>query len=69
MKMLRSKFDHMNIITNSMSSSDPVLTCKVIDEKLLVDENSAFNITVSIVDSLTLTAIPNIAWKVNNFIF
>ena len=57
----------MNITTGSMSSSDPVLTCKVIEEKLLVDENSLFNITVSIVDSLTSTAISNIAWKVNVF--
>ena len=59
----------MKTTTDSMSSSNPVLTCKVIEEKLLVDENSQFDITISIADSLTSTTIPNIAWNVNDFKF
>jgi hypothetical protein len=66
LSILRSQFNNMKTITGSMSSSNPVLTCKVIEEKLLVDENSQFDITISIADILTSTTIPNIAWNVND---
>ena len=54
----------MNVVTNPISSSDPVLTCKVNEDDLVLDENSSFNATISIIDSLSLQRVQNIAWKV-----
>lgn len=56
----------MNVVTNPISSSDPTLTCQVNEEDLILDENSSFNATISIIDSLSLKKVQDIAWKVIN---
>ena len=61
-----SKFDPMNVVTNPISSSDPTLTCQVNEEDLILDQNSSFNATISIIDSLSLKKVQDIAWKVIN---
>ena len=54
----------MNIETDLMNSSDPLLTCKVNEVDLVVNENSLFSLTVSIVDQVSLLPLQNITWKV-----
>lgn len=59
----RTKFNPLNVVTNPISSSEPTLSCKVNEQGLIVETNAYFNITISIIDSLTSLSVKNISWK------
>lgn len=59
----------MNIVTNPISSSEPTLSCKVNEQGIIVDANTNFNVSISIIDSLSSMVVKNISWKVNNNFF
>ena len=61
----KTKFQPMNTLAPTISTSNPVLTCKVNEENLVVTKATAFTLTVSVIDSVSSTTIPNIAWNVN----
>jgi len=56
----------MNMITNPISAIKPQLTClNYGSNDILADENSAFNISVVIVDKNSKLQIPDITWNVD----
>ena len=53
------------MITNPISASKPQLTCLNYGSgDILADENSAFNVSVVIVDKNSKLQIPDITWNV-----
>ena len=60
-----SKFQPLNTVAPALSSSNPVLTCQVNEEGLVVNQASIFSITVSLIDTVTSQIVSNIAWQVN----
>ena len=55
----------MNVVTNPISITQPLLKCKVNEEGLVVNSAALFSITVSLIDSVSAQKLQNIAWKVN----
>jgi hypothetical protein len=53
----------MNLITDPISTSNPVLTCKVNEKSLVADESESFSVTVTLIDSFSSVTIPNITWE------
>ena len=53
----------MNIVSAPISSSNPVLTCQVNEQNIIVNETQLFNVTVSLIDSVSSQIVPNIAWQ------
>ena len=53
----------MNIVTNPITASNPVLTCQVNEKNIIVNETELFSITVSLIDSVSSQIVPNIAWQ------
>lgn len=49
---------------SAISCSQAVLDLKNMDEKIIVDTNETFNLTVSIIDKYTQSAVNNISWRV-----
>ena len=60
-----SKFDPLNIATDPISSSDPILSCQVNENNIVVNETDLFSITVSLIDKYTSQIVTNIEWQVN----
>ena len=58
-------FQPMNTVTPAISASNPVLTCLVNEANVVVNQNSAFTLTVSLIDSLSSNVVPNISWNVS----
>jgi regulatory protein YycH of two-component signal transduction system YycFG len=61
-----TKFKPMNTVTPQQAASNPILSCKVNEENLVVIQATAFSLTVSLIDSLSSQVVPNIAWQVKN---
>ena len=59
----------MNISSGNIKSFQAQLSCIMNEASITANENSAFNISISIVDYFSKTVIPNINWKVLRFIF
>ena len=60
----RSKFNPMNVVTNPISASDPVLSCRVNEIGIVVNETGLFTVSVSLIDSFTAQIVQNISWQV-----
>ena len=62
-----SNFNPMNVVTNPITSTQPLLNCKINEEGLVVNASEVFSVTVSLIDRISSQKIKNIAWKVGNF--
>ena len=51
-----------------ISATNPVLTCKTVvnNDNLFVKVNQGMNLTISIVDAVSMNQISNISWSVNS---
>ena len=54
----------MNVVTNPISASDPVLSCRVNEIGIVVNETGLFTVSVSLIDSFTAQIVQNISWQV-----
>jgi hypothetical protein len=61
-----TKFEPMNTVAPPLKASNPVLECQVNEQSLVVNQDTSFTITVSLIDSISSQIVPNIAWKVRN---
>ena len=57
-------FKPMNTVTPAIAASNPLLTCKVNENNLVVTQATGFSLTVSLIDSISSNVVPNIAWNV-----
>lgn len=54
----------MVINSSSLSSTEALLSCRVNEKSITAKMNQFFNITLSIVDQISLIPVQNISWKV-----
>jgi len=59
-----TQFQPMNTVAPPLKASNPILTCQVNEQNLVVIQNKSFSITVSLIDSISSQVVPNIAWQV-----
>lgn len=52
------------MLTSPISATEPTLTCLHSGSDILADENTPFNMSLTIVDQKTLVPIPDINWNV-----
>lgn len=61
--VLNSSFNPYTLRQSVKNSTKAILTCQANKEKLIINENQKFNLSISLVDQISLFPIKNISWK------
>jgi len=61
----RTKIEPFKTNSNGLISANPNLSCQVLEEQLVVNENELFTLNLAIIDKISSQVISNISWAVS----